>query len=196
MPKEIVVAIIAGITALLGGAFAWIQANKTSKLKAQADVVLEEMRAEGERKRKAFELASAEARPVELALSQAWQDIQTIKEVISKVLSPIRYDEDVARSVFRPAVNNLVDGYGKWGTEIPDSAKAAWHNAKNAVIAIELTLFSQPNNQAPFTDADLTPEIAESLKEARLSLTDFQMILAAARQTVREQVAAKILKAL
>lgn len=196
MPKEIVIAVIAGVPGLISGVMAWIQAVRTSKLQAQNALKLEEMRATTERNRNAFELGSAEARPVETALSQAWNDIQTIKEVISNILRPIRYDEDIARSTFQPAAKNLVDGYGKWGSQIPDSAKVAWHNAKNAAIATELMLFSEATDEETSTLADLAPEIVESLKEARLSLTDFQMVLADERQNIREQVTARIVKAL
>src|ERR1043165_9053248 len=95
MSKEIIIAIISGVVGLAGGVIAWIQAARTSHLKADADATLERIRSETsltlenlkadqERRKRAFEAAVEESKPVEAALAQAWHDIQSIKDVISK----------------------------------------------------------------------------------------------------------------
>jgi hypothetical protein len=205
MSTEIVVAIISGVAGLAGGVIAWIQAVKINRLKAEADstlerikaetnLALETMKVESESRRKAFELGTAESKPIEDAISQAWRDIQTIKELITTLLAPARYDIDLALKVFKPAYTSLVEGYSQWGSSLPDSARESWHAAKGILAFIDFTLPNQkgenPNN------LDLSPQISERLYEIRLLLTDHQMALSGSRQTIRDEAIHKVVEAL
>ncbi|HZH32210.1 MAG TPA: hypothetical protein VEY11_15700 [Pyrinomonadaceae bacterium] len=197
MPKEVIIAIIAGIAGVAGGIIAWIQAIRTARYKAEADsslekikaettIALEKMKTENERRRKAFEIASEESKPIETALAQAWHDIQTIKDLITRIVSPARYDLDLVLKDFKQAHSNLVEGYGQWGSNLSHVARIAWHKAKSSANDVELALLNQ--NTATDNTLILPPLIIESLREVRQSLTDQQMIIAASRQAIREQL--------
>src|SRR5574341_2493951 len=98
MSKEITIAIISGIVGILGGIIAWIQAVRISRLKGEMDMALEQakaeftlrmetMKANNERRRKAFEVAAEEVRPIQEALDKGWQVLQEIKDGISILVS-------------------------------------------------------------------------------------------------------------
>lgn len=216
MKTEVIVAMVSGIVASAGGILSWIQATKTARLKGEADstielirseasialesikaengIALENIKAENERRRKAFEIASEESKPVQAALDQAWHDVQTIKEIISKLLSAARYDVDLALEVLTPAKSNLIEGYAKWGTALSNDARNAWHRAKNSADTVELTISTLQPASEP--QPELPPQLVDQLREIRLSLTDNQMIIAASRQMLRDQEARKILEVL
>ena|ERR1044071_8197556 len=205
MSTEIIVALIAGFAGVVGGIIAWVQAIKTSRLKADADATLEwikseanigleKMKAENERRRKAFELATQESKPIETALAQAWHDIQTIKEVISKLLTTVPYDLDLIRKDFSPAHAKISEGYASWGPELPESARIAWHKAKSHAQTVELTLASAYTTNDGVRD--FAPKIIENLREIRVAFTDCQMILASSRQTIREKTIRQLLEVL
>lgn len=200
MSKEILVAIISGIAGLVGGSIAWIQAIRTSRLKAEADAALEKIKSQAslaleeardsrEKRKRAFEVAVEESRPVEVALAQAWHDIQSIKDVISKYTSGFRFDVDSARHSLSSSCATLSEGYARWGTAAPDNAKQAWHNAKGCGASVEILLDDAGGAGFPLP-ADLT----ERLKELRTTLTDSQMAIAADRDTVRDVMMKKILE--
>jgi hypothetical protein len=203
MNKEIIIAIISGIVGLAGGVIAWIQAVRMSHIKADADAALERIRSETnlalenvkadqERRKRAFEVALEESKPVEAALAQAWHDIQSIKEITSKYMSRFRFDENSARQPFNSAGVNLSEGYAKWGTELPESARHAWHKAKGCITLVE-ELLPSPDH----TDDDvlpLPPSTTERLREIRITLTDSQMAIAASRQAIRDTETKKILE--
>lgn len=124
--------------------------------------------------------------PAEEAISQAWQDIQTIKEVISNVLmsrllTTGRYDISVAETTFKPAYETLVNGYVKWGTEVPAPASEAWRKAKSLASSAANLLFSSSGQNLK----SLGDETMERLREVRLSMGDTQMVLDDSRQTLR-----------
>jgi hypothetical protein len=205
MTKEVIIAIIAGIAGVAGGIIAWVQAIRTTrikveadsaleKLKAEATIALEKMKTENERQRKAFEVASEESKPIETALAQAWHDIQTIKDLITKIVAPARYDLDLILKDFKQAHSNLIDGYGKWGSDLSEAARIAWHKAKGSANDIELVILSHSN--AEDHDLILPPPMMENLREIRQSLTDQQMVIAASRQAIREQLVRNILEVL
>lgn len=193
MNAEVIVAIISGLAGIVGALIASIQAIRTSRLKAGADAKLEQIKAETdiavetmketkERRQKAFELASQESAPLELALSQAWEDIQLIKEVISKLVSQERYDLDFALDHTEAPCTRLTDGYAKWGASIPEPARKAWHAAKSNVSTFKQMLVGQDGTPK----SPLSVETIETLKEMRISLTDQQMMVGAARQSIRD----------
>jgi hypothetical protein len=203
--KEVAVALISGAGGLVGAVIAWIQAARTAKLKAAADETLEKIKAqsgialaalkeEGEHRRKALELATQESKPVEDALSQAWRDVQKVKEVIAGLLSRARYDLDLAAKTLTPVVARLVDNYATHGANLPESGREAWHAAKKSAAVIEAVVASL--GKLEDLRAPLPQGTRRSLREARVSLTDQQMALAAARQTVREEQTLRILESL
>lgn len=193
MKVELIVAIISGLAGIAGALIASIQAIRTSKLKGGADAKLEQIKAETniavetmkeerERRQKAFEIASLESAPVEAALAQAWEDIQLIKEIISKLVSQERYDLDIALEHLNPACSNLINGYAKWGARIPEQARKAWHSAKGTVAGFQHVLITESKTNK----SQLSSEIIEALKEMRTFLTDHQMIIMTSRQGIRD----------
>jgi hypothetical protein len=203
--KEVAVALISGAGGLAGAVIAWVQAVRTANLKADADKTLETIKAqaalalaalkeEGEHRRNALVLATEESKPVEDALSQAWRDIQQVKEVIAALLSRARYDPDLAAKALTPVVARLVDGYATHGANLPENARNAWHAAKKSAAAVEAVVASLGKLEDP--RAPLPQGTRRSLREARTLLTDRQMALAAARQTIREEQISRILEAL
>jgi hypothetical protein len=202
MSKEIIVAIVSGIVGLAGGIIASVQAVRTSRLKADTDAALERIRSEAsialenvkadqERRRRAFELALEDSKPAESALAQAWQDIQTIKDVLSRYTAGFRFDEDSAMEAFRSSFVSLSEGYAKWGPAVPESARQAWHAAKGRVGSAELLLLGQSN--AGDDASPLPPRAVEGLREIRMVLSDCQMAIAASREGVRDALMKRML---
>lgn len=190
---------------MAGAVIAWVQAVRTARLKAEADsslervkteatMALEQMKAENERRRKAFEVASHESKPIETALSQAWHDIQALKDLTSKFLSPARYDFDLVINDFTRAQSSLVEGYADWGSSLPEAPRTAWHKAKGAANSIGLILKSQHLSDVGLVD--LPMQLTDNLREIRQSLTDLQMVLSASRQTIRDELIRKLLEVL
>jgi hypothetical protein len=193
MKVEVIVAIISGIAAIAGALIASIQAVRMSRLKAETDAKLEQLKAETsiavetmkdvrERRHKAFEIAAQESAPLEAALAQAWEDIQLIKEIISKLVSPDRYDLDIALDHLTPPCSRLMDGYAKWGASIPEHARKAWHAAKGDISAFRQILVTESNT----SNSQLPSATIEILKETRTFLTDHQMVIVASRQSIRD----------
>src|SRR2546430_2602839 len=121
MSSEVIVAVVSGVVGVTGGIISWIQAVRTSRLRAETDstietirseasLAVETMKAENERRRKAFEIASQESRPIETALAQAWHDIQTVKDVISKIVRPSCLDKDSVLKPLGSASSRLFEG--------------------------------------------------------------------------------------
>ena len=202
MSKEIIITVISGIVGLEGAIVAWIQAMRTSRLKADADSALERIKSETaisienikvdqERRKRAFEVAIEESKPVEASLAQAWHDIQTIKDVISKYMSGFRFDENSAWQSFASACASLSEGYAKWGTEVPENARQAWHKAKGCAMSVEMLL---PNDDSGGNMPLLPEGTTESLREIRTLLTDSQLAIAAARNAIRDTAMKKVLE--
>jgi hypothetical protein len=156
----------------------------------ETSLTLENLKADQERRKKAFEVAIDESKPVEAALSQGWHDIQSIKEVISKFMSGFRFDEQSARQSFNSASASLSKGYAKWGTEIPDPARQAWHKAKGCISMVDQWL---PNQDGAEWEP-LPSHNIERLREIRTLLTDSQMAIVASRNSVRDTAMKKILE--
>jgi hypothetical protein len=200
MSKEIIIAIISGIAGLTSVLIAWVQAIRTSRIKADTDsalekirsetsLALEQVKADQERKKRAFEIAIEESRPIEVALAQAWHDIQSIKDVIAKYISGFRFDVSATKNSFHSAYTSLCEGYARWGTEAPDNARHAWHNAKGSANSVEILLNETTDNDLP-----LPSDLTERMKEIRTALTDSQMVIAAGRHAVRDTVMKKVLE--
>lgn len=200
-----IVAIASGAAGVAGAVAAWFQAIKVSRLKAETDAALEKIRLEGnlaleaikserDRRRKAFEVAMQEAKPIEDALTQAWQDAQTMKDVIARLISPIRYDLDLALESIESVSKSLSEGYGRWGSLTPSEARETWHKMKNAATSIRMLL----TNIGPISPGppNVPMNLTDRLSEARLLFTDAQMSLAAARQKLREGIAQQVFEVL
>jgi len=190
MEAEVLLATISGSAGVVSAVIAWLQTVRANRLRANVDIALEAIKSEtalalesikieNERRRKAFELASQACAPIETALDQAWQDMQVIKEVIAKLLSPIRYDKDIALKSLQPAVLSIASGYSQCGASIPEAARNAWHNAKHCAGVIELTVTAQENVSS------LSDPVIELLKSYRNDLTDQQIALVGAREGIR-----------
>ena len=170
MKVEVIVAIISGVCALIAS----VQAVRTN-------IAVEKMKETTARRQKAFEIAASESAPIETALAQAWQDIQLVKEIISSLTSHARYDVDIALADLEPPCSRLMDGYAKWGASIPEQARKDWHNAKGTVASVQLMIKESRRNKS-----ELPSNVIEVLKETRTFLTDHQMAIVAARQSIRD----------
>lgn len=198
MKVEILVAIISAAAGVLGAVIAWAQAVRVNRLKSSMDIsleriksetvlALETVKAENERRRKAFEVASQASAPIEIALGQAWQDMQTIKEVITKLLSPVRFDKDIALSSLGLAVASIEEGYSQHGANIPEPARSAWHKAKSCAGLVNFTVNDQDDVSS------FSGPVVEALKNARRELTDQQIAIVASRDGLRKILVDKFL---
>jgi hypothetical protein len=195
---EVLVAMISGAAGVIGAVIAWTQAIRANRLKANVDISLERIKSEttlaleaikieNDRRRKAFEAASQACAPIEAALDQAWQDIQIVKDVITKLLSPARYDKDLALKSLRPAVSSIEEGYRRHGASIPETARNAWHKAKNCTGLVELTVREQDNFRS-------ISDPAVGLRQFRGELTDQQIAMVAAREGIRGALVEDVLR--
>lgn len=193
MTTEIMVAIISAGAAIISAAIAFGQTLRSGRmktenevvlerlrseqtlLKAEADLAIERLRVDQSRHREAFEVAQKKTRPVQEALAGAWRDIQLAKEVIGKILAPERYDIDIAAVRLEKVLSILTESYASWGTDIPKRSQKAWHAAKGAVDAVTKMLNSSP---------DQHDDIGDHLREVRLSLSDYQAVLADEKQSL------------
>ena len=204
MKIEIIIAIISAAAGIAGASIASIQAVRTSKMKSQADAMLEKIKAEvnitlekikaevnitlermketRERRQKAFEIASQESAPVEAALSQAWEDIQLIKEILTRLTSSARYDADIALEALKPPAQRIREGYAKWGAVLPETARRAWHSAKGSIATLEQTLTIESGSDDP----RLPESSVAVLKDMRVFIDDYQDVLGEARQGIRD----------
>src|SRR4051794_10648772 len=86
MSNELVVSVVSLVTSVATAALALRQNIKTSKIAGDANLAIEKLRADNERRRQALELATKEVGPIEEALVKAWSECQTIKDSITRVL--------------------------------------------------------------------------------------------------------------
>jgi hypothetical protein len=192
MSNEVVIAIISGIGAVIAAVIAWFQSLRTVKLKVETELAIEKMKIDRERRQKAFEIACQESAPIEAAINRAWEDIQIIKEEISKILSEGEYHADLALGFIETASNRLREEYGKWAVSLPQDARDVWHKAKGNASAIQgIVVKHSPIKEA---NPELPPDIKEKLRDARTSLTDYQMILTSTRQSLRNLQIQRILE--
>lgn len=191
LDTDIRIAVVSGIAAVLGGAggvFAWVQAVRVTRIRAEAERALESMKLDTERRRRAFELASAETEPMQGALAQAWSDVQALKDAVSRTLSASRFDTQSAMKLVDPAIASLVEGYGRWGAMLPADARKAWHRAKDLAGTVGILVNAGEDYPAEARTAQL--------REIRHALTDIQLALATARATVRDAHVRRILEQL
>ena len=134
---------------------------------------------DAERRKQAFEVALAEARPVEDALQTAWQDLQAIKEIIASALGGREFDRERAARDLRAAIDRLASGYAEHGAQLSPSAQKVWHGAKSTATGTGMLLLR---------GASLTTDVqkaASELQTAREKLTELQGALVNERENVR-----------
>jgi predicted nucleic acid-binding Zn-ribbon protein len=189
-----IVPIASAVASVIAAAVAWKQAERTIRLKAESDLQLERLRLEAARRQKAFEAARAASEPVAAALSDAWNEMQSLKDVISRTLSPSRFDLEVALTRTRESAARLGAGYGRCGADLDEMARRAWHAAKNTADGLEAVL-ARHDEARQASEADLAV-IQRRLRDIRALLTDYQAQLARARQTLADTYTHRILVAL
>ncbi|MFI5398422.1 MAG: hypothetical protein ACHQ9S_23050, partial [Candidatus Binatia bacterium] len=130
--------------------------------------------------------ATREAQPVASAIDAAWDDVQVLKEEISKLISPLRYDWDIAIPKIAGAAAQLVDSYGHVGARLSEAARIAWHRAKgNSQQLLQMLETADEAGQAPSAEHP----VSDQLRELRNNLTECQSILARERtKLIQEQV--------
>ena len=117
-------------------------------------------------------------------------EMDTNSDIDVLVVMPERYDADIALESIRPAKKRLVEKYGKYGADLPEAARRIWHTAKANVEIVELLIAGNSPNESPGNPLATT----EQLSRIRVSLTDLQMALIAARQSIRDIRAQRILE--
>jgi hypothetical protein len=189
MKAEPLVAILALAGSIASAAFAWWQSVRVARLNSSTTLAIEEFRAETERRRKAYELASEQAGELEKALVGAWREIQVIKEEITKLTWPAGHDLDIALENRRQPVTRLLEGYEQFGASIPVEARLAWHSAKK--IASSLMEVTRQGFEAKRV---LPDEVRARIQQMRFSLTDSQLCLSNVHHALREGIAQRLLK--
>jgi hypothetical protein len=188
------VAIVGAAASVIAAGFSFHSATRTARLKSQADLMLERFKAEDQNRRRAFELALKESEPLITALTQAWTDLQTIRDTIQKIVAPMRFDEAHALKTLRSAVTGISTGYSRFGSSLPREAEDAWHSAKGRVAIIETLVQQRGADAAP--KRGCPPDIEERLTSIRSALRDDQTVLQQARDSVRAQVMRRIMEAM
>lgn len=186
------VALIGALASVIAAICAVVAAMRSARLKAEADLVLERFRAEDSRRRQAFETATREAEPVTKALVQVWNDIQAVRDVIYKTVSPALYDEAAATETLRTAVAGIAEGYGHFGSVVPPEAAQAWHDAKSRVHIVEALVLRRGTAVEPKLTGGVAVE--ERLLSIRSMLRDDQAVLQQSMLGVRARVMQRILE--
>ena len=190
MTGEVTVAVISLAGSVLAAAFAWLQAVRTGRMMAAANVELERVKEEHEQRRRAFERAAQEAEPLERSLDEAWGHFARGEGRNLKVAWDGAYDLDVAMAEVKPAAQAIADGYAKCGAKLGEQPRQAWHSAKGATSVLIEVLARQIETVG---HAELPPTDATLLSAIRMTLTDCQMALSKARQNVREDYVRRLL---
>ena len=194
MEPTVLIAVIAGAVSLVGAAFTFAQANRTARLKSEADLIMEEFKADDSKRRRAFDLATQESEPVTTALGQAWADIQTLRDVINKVVAPAHYDESLALRTLTSSTASLVAGYSQWGPALPAAGKEAWHSAKNAAVMVELLV--RERGAGPISSVDSQSDVDDRLRDLRSALAENQNMIQSALLNARAAYMQRILEAM
>ena len=152
------VAAIGALASVTAAICAVVAAMRSARLKAEADLVLERFKAEDARRRHAFEVATRESEPLATGLARVWNDIQVVRDVIHRAVSPAIYDEQSAMKTLREASASIADAYGRFGGLLPSDAALAFHDAKNRVNTVEALL------RLRGTGAQPRPEAAQGVR--------------------------------
>ncbi len=157
MQTWVVVTMLTGLTSLAVAVIAWLQASRTAKLNARANLELERVKSEnvlaleklkaqiaseGERRKaetemrlKAYDEASKDVTQDEATISQAWQTIQEVKEALSTVAGlPIAERFNTAAVYLGEPSKRLNTLFMKQGGSLPPAARIVLHHAKNLVF--------------------------------------------------------------
>ena len=192
MSPAVWVALIGAIASVLAAICAVVAAMRSARFKAEADLMLERVKTEDSRRRQAFETATREAEPVAQALVQVWNDIQTVRDVIHKTVSPALYDEEAATETLRAAVAGIADGYRHYGSVVPPEAAQAWHDAKSRVHIVEALVLRRGTAAEPKLTGGVALE--ERLLSIRSMLRDDQAVLQQSMLGLRARVMQRILE--
>ena len=188
------VAVIGALASVAAAICAVVAAMRSARLKADADLMLERFKTEDARRRHAFEVATRESEPLAAALVQVWNDIQTVRDVIHKTVSPALYDEESATKTLRTAVASIAEGYGHYGSLVPPDAAMAWHEAKSKAHVVEALLFQRGTGVQPRPEA--AHGLEDRLRSIRSLLRDDQTILQQSMLALRAQAMDRILATL
>lgn len=177
---------VSSVAGICAAAFAWMQAVRTARLTAYTQLRIEEAKLDADRKRRAYEIAKADATTLEEALDHAWRNIQNIKEALAKLGRTGLEDQQVIIERLQDAAQALAGGYADVGSQLSERARSAWHSAKAAgATAVNYALTSAT-----------TPIDESTIAEIRMSLTDRQSTLAIERSSLRLRLASQQLEML
>ncbi len=181
MEKETMLGMFSAAAAVIAAIVAWLQATRVAKIKIDHD-----------RRKKAFELATQETLPIENAISEAWTDIQIIKEGLTKLTSdfPCEFDEELKQ--LEQSCNRIINDFSIWGSKIPKMAEMAWHRSKNISYEIKAYVATIRDNYS--SNVYIDKDIKNTLAEIRNFLTEQQVIFSSAKQGLRAEIVNNIMK--
>jgi len=187
------IALVGASASVVAAVVSLFAAARSARLKVQSDLAIERLRLDAVNRQKAFDVAMKEVQPMEAALSSAWRDIQTIRDVIQRTVAPAQYDEQVALDTLRSAIAAISSGYSQFGGMLPPEAVSAWHSAKSHTSAVEPLMLSRGTGVNPQPEAD--PDVDEQLLQLRSALRDHQSVLQQSLLTIRGTVMNRIMDA-
>jgi hypothetical protein len=174
---DILVAIIASITALFVAVISLIATIINSRQSARSTKELEYLKHKYSQA-DSVELFSEEQLKTSLgSLKIALQSIQQMKDEMQLILSAVETSLDTKTAIKRvkKARENLFNSYKQYMADLDDAEKDAFHRAKNQAVQIEN--FLQTNLADKEFVSLLSPEEKTLLREFRNELTDIQYIL-------------------
>jgi hypothetical protein len=186
------VAAIGAVSSVGAAILAFYAASRATRLKSQADLTLERLKLHDANRRRALELAIQESEPIEKALSQLWNDIQTVREAIQNTVSTADCDEAEILLTLHAAVSRITEGYARHGSSLSPDAAAAWHSAKSHLLGLEEFVRRRGTDARPKEGA--SSGIDERLLSIRAALRDIQSIIQQSMLTSRGATMKRILE--
>jgi hypothetical protein len=183
METSVAVALVGAAASVIAAVVSLYAALNAARLKAKSELALERAKIEASSRQRAFEMAVKDSEPLEAALNAAWGDIQIVRDVIQKAVTPALYDEAAALELLRGAVSGVSNGYKEFGASLPADADAAWHSAKNAVQTAEALLRRRGTGVSPRTESP--QDVDRQLEQIRASLREAQHIIQQSMLMVR-----------
>jgi hypothetical protein len=183
MDKSILIPLVSGCFAILCALVALFQSWRLEKIKIDEN-----------RRKAALEITRQKSIPIENALTKAWENIQILKHVISKIIAPIRYDADIALETIKEAHKHIEEEYAKSGIKIPDSARDSWHKAKE--ISAQIIIIVAENSRANDKIDTFSEEEIKTLSNYRSELTDLQSLIVESRSKLQQNILDLIIKEL
>jgi len=188
MSSDKLLPLVTAAIGVISAIVATIQAIRAARITASANIEIERMKADAERRKHALAIASQEVEPVAEALAQAWSDLQALKDFLSLV--PRGSLDTRVRGAAAEASDRLASGYKTWGAKLPQSAARAWHDAKNASYIVAQLIDEQPHRRRA------AEELQTRSEDIRQVLTEIQTVISVTLATLRDDQVRRLLEIL